>query len=216
MVYLLIGQDVSFKDTALKQIKDKFLIPELEQFNLDVLYAKDLDIFSFQEKLLTLPVKSHTRVIVVRESQNLKENIREFILKYAQAPRSCLVLVLDFAQKNYKDTFIRRISVFAQVREFKSSFKPDAFALSRQIELRKTDSALSILVQLLDEGEKPERILGGLRYAWERKITTSFEARKRIQALLACDIEIKTGRLKSSLALEKMVISLCGFSESYC
>jgi len=214
MIYLLIGQDVTSKDSALKLIKDKFITPDLEQFNLDVLYAKDLDLFLFQEKLLTHPVNSAKRVIVVREAQNLKENIRGFILKYAQAPSNSVVLVLDYAQKNNKDSFVRSVSVFAQVREFKGPFKPDAFALGRHIESRRADSALAILIQLLDEGEKPERILGGLRYAWEKSIASSPQARKRIQALLACDIEIKTGRLKAELALEKMVISLCGFSES--
>lgn len=214
MIYLLIGQDVSSKDAALKQIKDKFLTPELELFNLDVLYAKDLDLFLFQEKLLTHPVNSAKRVIVVREAHNLKESLREFILKYAQAPSETVALVLDFAQKNYKDGFVRNISAFAQVREFKATFKPNAFTLSDQIKLKKASSALGILAQLLDEGEEPGRILGGLRSSWEKDINFSPEAKKRIQALLACDIEIKTGRLKAELALEKMVISLCGFSES--
>ena len=216
MVYLLIGQDVLSKDTALKQIKEKFLTPELAQFNQDVLYAKDLDILSFQERLLTLPVKSPKRIIIIKDSQNLKENIKEFILKTAATASSSTVLVLDFAQRSYKDEFIRRLSGFAQVKEFKATSKPDAFALSRQIEMKKMDAALSILIQLLDEGEKPERILGGLRYAWEKNNTASPQARRKLQALLACDIEIKTGKLKANLALEKMVISLCGFSDSLC
>jgi DNA polymerase III delta subunit len=66
-----------------------------------------------------------------------------------------------------------------------------------------------VLGQLLREGERPERILGGLRYSFEQGNLVPQQARKRLRLLLNCDIEIKTGRLKAGLALEKLILSLC-------
>jgi DNA polymerase III delta subunit len=92
---------------------------------------------------------------------------------------------------------------------FKETVKPDTFVLSRSIESRRLDTALKLLDQLLKDGEKPERILGGLRYAWERGIANPVETKRRLKLLLGCDIDIKTGRLKPSFALEKLVVGLC-------
>jgi hypothetical protein len=61
----------------------------------------------------------------------------------------------------------------------------------------------------LQNGERPEMILGGLRSNYERNVFKPLERRKRLKLLLNCDIEIKTGRLKPELALEKLVAGLC-------
>jgi DNA polymerase III delta subunit len=70
-----------------------------------------------------------------------------------------------------------------------------------------------VLNQLLKKGERPERILGGLRYSWENSIATPLETRRRLKALLNCDIDIKTGRLKADFALERLVVSLCSLAK---
>jgi len=66
-----------------------------------------------------------------------------------------------------------------------------------------------VLNQLLRNGEKPERILGGLRYSWENSMADVFQIRKKLRLLLSCDIDIKTGRLRSDFALERLVVNLC-------
>ncbi|MBU2221633.1 MAG: hypothetical protein KJ722_03350, partial [Candidatus Omnitrophica bacterium] len=52
------------------------------------------------------------------------------------------------------------------------------------------------------------------RAAWQRQIQRPQEIRKRLKLLLNCDIEIKTGKAKPGLALERFIVSLCGFSET--
>ena len=66
----------------------------------------------------------------------------------------------------------------------------------------------------MEDGEKPERIIGGLRYAWAKGNVYSAEAKKKLKALLNCDIDIKTGRLRPDFALEKLVIKLCSLGRS--
>ena len=213
MVYLFIGQDSLEKDKQLKALRQEFLPKETEQFNLDILYSKDLALKELQEKLLCLPVRSPKRLVAVKDAQGLREDIKEFILGYAKAPHKQIVLVLDMDRTDKKDVFVSQLQRFAKIFRFKEALLLDTFSLSRQITLKKADSALRILNQLLKDGERPERILGGLRYVWERETASALEAKRRLKLLVDCDMEIKTGRLKPVFALEKLVISLCGFGK---
>lgn len=216
LVYLLIGDDSLAKDLKLKSIKAEFLPKENQDFNFDTLYAKELDLSALQERILAMPLKSSKRIIAVKDAQNLSEEIKEFILNYAKNPHPSIVLVLDIIRNRHKDEFILGISRHAQVSRFKDNIKPDTFSLNRQIDSGKPDYALSVLNQLLKDGEKPERILGGLRYAVERDYGPALNKGRKLKALLNCDIEIKTGKLKPDFALEKLVISLCGFNKPFC
>ena len=209
-LYLLIGEDSFSKGAALNELKRKFLGKDIEQFNLDITYAKDTSLFDLQEKILSIPVKSQKRIIIIKDASSLKEDIKAFISKYATKPHPRVVLILDFVHSDPKDKFVNAISRFASVSRFKEEPQLDTFALSRQIELKKTDYALRILNQLLDKGEKAERIMGGLRYSWERSSANQVESKRRMKALLACDIDIKTGKLKDSFALERLIVRLCG------
>jgi len=210
-LYLFIGEDSFSKDAKINELKRRFLGKGLEQFNLDILYAKELSLKHLQEKILSLPLKSPKRIILIRSASELNEEIKEFILKYVTKPNPKIAILLDIIHTSPKDKFINGISRFAEVCRFKEQQEPDTFILSRQIELKKMDYALRILHRLLDNGEKPERILGGLRYAWERSIGAKPQAKRRMKLLLTCDLDIKTGRLKDYFALERLVIKLCGF-----
>lgn len=214
-IYLFIGEDSFSKDIQLKRLRQKYLPKEIEQFNLDILYAPGLDLKSLQEKLILLPANAKKRLVVIKEVAQLKGEVREFLLKYASNPYLWVILILDTVQKEPQDEFIARISKYACVYRFREAVKFDTFTLSRQIERRRPDYALRILNQLLQNGEKPERILGGLRYSWEKAAAHPLESKKRLKLLLNCDLEIKTGRLKPSFALEKLVVGLCGLSQSF-
>lgn len=215
MVYALIGEDNISKDIKIKALKQEFLKRQLEQFNLDVLYAQELSIKSLQEKLLCLPFNAKRRVVVIRNAQKLKDEVKEFILTYIKKDIPTILLILDIDRYGIKDTFISRLARYAQIVRFKESVRLDTFTLSRSIKQQKTDYALWVLSQLLESGIKAEQILGGLRYVFEEEGTKSLEAKKRMKILLNCDIDIKTGRLKPSFALEKLVVNLCCFNKPF-
>jgi len=209
MVYLFIGEDCLSKDTQLKAIRQQFLPKKTEQFNLDILYAKELTLNNLQERLSCLPVNSPKRIVVVKDAQELKEDIKQYFLRYIKAPFKQIIIVLDINKQEKLNEFTNQIVRCAKVFRFKETRRLDTFTLNRQIAMKKPDYALRVLNQLLKEGERPERILGGLRYAWERDATTPLELKRRLKLLLNCDIDIKTGRLKPLFALERLVISLC-------
>ena len=208
-VYLFIGQDNFSKDIQLKRIKDEFLTKETGQFNLDILYARELNLNNLQEKLLFLPLKAKKRIIIIKSAQDLRLGLKEFLLNYVKSPYPKIILILDIARYNPKDEFIKQITQYTKAFRFKEPLLLDAFALSRQIYLKRLDYSLRVLNQLLQNGEKPERILGGLRYAWQQATFGPLETRKKLKLLLNCDIDIKTGRLRPDFALERLVVRLC-------
>jgi DNA polymerase III delta subunit len=65
------------------------------------------------------------------------------------------------------------------------------------------------LADLFKSGEKPERILGGLRYQLIRHTTNIKDKLKKITLFLEADVNIKTGKLKPEFALEALIIKLC-------
>ncbi len=215
MVYLFIGQDSPAKDTQFNKIKQDLLAKEVEDFNLDILFARDLTLKKLQERILCLPVKSPARIVLIREAESLKEEIKEFVLRYAAKPQKRLCLILDMHSplKERKDGFLNRLLPYVKIMRFKQEPEIDAFTLARQIGSRQADSALRVLSRLLSQGERPERILGGLRFAFEKEGFGWPQARKRLKLLLACDIDMKSGRLKPDFALEKLVVSLCGLGK---
>ncbi len=225
MVYLFLGEDCLSKDIKLKAIKQEFLDKGTEQFNLDKLYAKELTLKDLQERLLYLPVKSSKRIVVIKDAQNLKEDIKEFILKYVNEPHKQTILILDISptpasrsgvsQQGKFNEFINRIYRYAKIYRFRETRRLDTFTLSRQIALKRPNYALRVLNQLLKDGERPERILGGLRYVLERDSASALEMKRGLKLLLNCDIDIKTGKLKPVFALERLVINLCSFGKSF-
>jgi len=213
-VYLLIGHDQLQKNLKIAKIKQEFLPKSLEVFNFDLLYAHDLNLKALQEKLLALPVKAKQRIIVIKEAQGLKEELKKFLLQFCRNPSNGIILILDIDQLSSKDGFFNELARFSQVCRFKEAIPLNTFTLWRQINYKRPDNALKVLNQLLKNGEKPERILGGLRYSCLKDAFRPLDVKNRLRLLIDCDIDIKTGRLKSDFALEKLVVGLCGFVKS--
>jgi len=220
MVYLFIGQDSPYRDTPfsskdiqLKQIKEEFLPKKIEQFNLDILYGPALKLKELQEKLLSLPVQSAKRIIIIKNAQELSRQIEDFISQWAKEPRKEIILLLDIEEAAGKETLINNLSKHAKIYRFKEIAALSTFNLCRQIEQRRTDYALKVLDQLLKDGERPERILGGLRYSLEKSRLNPLEVRSRVKLLVESDIEIKTGRAKPVFALEKLIVRLCSLRQ---
>jgi len=212
-LYLFVGEDSNSKDLRIKKLIASFLSPQTADFDSDYLHARELTLKGFQQKSLLLPLAAKKRVIIIRQANLLKPQIKEFILKNIKILSSRVVLILDLESLPRQNDSLMRIARAAEVVQSGLRQSLDTFTLSRQIELRRVDQALRILGQLLKQGERAQRIMGGLRYSWEKNAFSPLRIRKKLGLLLACDLEIKRGRLKADLALEKLIISLCALGE---
>jgi DNA polymerase III delta subunit len=209
-LYLFTGQDCPAKDAALAKIKADLLPERSSSFNLDTLYAKETDVNELQERLLCLPVKSTRRLVVLKGLSQAKKELKDFLLRYVQKPLEHLVLVMDAGEAADKDDFVGTLSRFCSVQRFGQAVRKNVFDLGRSIEAGRTADSLRILNQLLKSGEKPEMILGGLRHALLRS-SAAVRHKKISLLLLESDLSIKTGGLKPTFSLEKLVVRLCAF-----
>jgi DNA polymerase III delta subunit len=206
MVYLLIGQDAVSKDTALEDLK-KQILPGTSAFNLDTLYGRDTTLKRLQELLLFFPFAG-SRMVVIRNAQELREDAKKFLLEFAKNPPEQIALVIDVERNLPKDGFLEGLKRHCRVQYFREERTQTVFDLARAMEVRNARESLGILNALLAAGEKPERLLGGLRASWQRRTGDQRELERRLGLLLECDLAIKTGRLKPALVLERLVIGL--------
>ncbi len=211
MVYLLTGQDSASKDRLLAELKEKYLPPEARDFNVDILYPSDLTVQGLQEKLLFFPVGSRTRLVVLREAHRLKPAVKTFLSAYAAHPLPEVILVVDLPQHEPRDPFYRSLAAAARVVVCGQVERIDAFQLGRCIAARRTAQALQLLSRLLQKGEKPELIVGGVRAALSRELAGA-RLTQALRLLLRCDVEIKTGKIRADFALERLMVRLCSLA----
>ncbi len=208
LLYLFVGQDCPAKDAALTALKQSLVPENAASFNIDILYCRDSDLRDIQEKLLVLPAGAQRRLVVLKGLAQAKKDLKDFLLGYARAPAGHVVLVMDAGETADKDTFIDALASCCRVQRFGQPPRRNVFDLARSIETGRAAESLRILNELLGRGEKPEMILGGIRHALSR----SGSRQKKISLLLLeSDLAIKTGGLKPSFALEKLVVRLCAF-----
>lgn len=210
-IYLLLGDDVPAKEANLEKIKKQFLSDNLKEFNFDILYGSELSLRVIQEKILFLPFESKKRVILVKQIEDLKKDIKEFLVEYLQEPQDNLIFIFDSDEADLKDDFLKNISKISNIINVGTRQLKDTFDLAKKIEEKEIISSLKILRKLLEDGEKPERILGGLRARWQKNNRDLDQYKRRIGLFLKCDQEIKTGKAKPSYSLEQLVVKLCCF-----
>lgn len=208
LLYLFIGQDYLSKAAQIIKLKTALLPKESRDFNLDTLYTKELNLKTLQEKLLSLPVKAQRRLLVIRQAHNLKEDARDFLLKYLDSGNKSTVIALDMDKEIADERFMSALKKRAQVLNFQQERPYNTFDLLRQIEAAHSTESLRILNQLLKEGARPELVLGGLR-SMVRYSDSPAKSKKIMRLLLNCDVAVKTSALNPVFALEKLVISLC-------
>ncbi|MBL7081143.1 MAG: hypothetical protein ISS44_01045 [Candidatus Omnitrophica bacterium] len=229
MTYLFVGEDEFSKDIKLQRIKQELFPPQLESFNFEILYAKELTLRTLQEKLLLLPinpalackggVKVRQRLVLIKNAPRLSADIKQYLLAFLKKPFPHVSLILDARRFDKRDQFFNQISGLVKLINFRQSIEINAFTLAREImrvspekgsltTQKKIRSAMRLLHQLLLRGERPEKILGALRYQLHQEGLNFHEKKKKLIPLLNCDIDIKTGRLKPQFALERLFIRL--------
>ncbi|MGD9015659.1 MAG: hypothetical protein PVI33_06525 [Candidatus Omnitrophota bacterium] len=220
MTYLFIGEDEFSKDIKLDKIKQEFKFGKLESFNFEVLYPQGLNLKTLQERLLLLPIKAKQRLILLKDISRLSVEIKQHLLAYLRKPFSHVSLILEARQIDQRDQFFKQVSRLCKLVNFRQSNQINAFTLARQIMYNPSSSrsiskdriikpAMRLLHQLILQGERPEKIIGALRYQLHKQGLNFPEKKKKLGLLLNCDIDIKTGRLKPKLALERLLIRLC-------
>lgn len=101
-VYFFSGEEIFFIDELEKVILKSVLQPGTEDFNLDILYGKDI---SSLNEVITIcqqyPVFSERRLVILREAQHLnRKESWEPLASYLQQPMGSTTLVILFKHKS--------------------------------------------------------------------------------------------------------------------
>jgi DNA polymerase III delta subunit len=119
------------------------------------------------------------------------------------------VLVLDADQKLGNSTFSKEMKKHAQVFEFLTEEKYNVFDVTNAME-RQPAVALKILNHVLEDGQHPLQVMGGLVWFWgKHKTRISKESYKKgLMYLQEADLNIKRSKIRSDYAVEMLVTKL--------
>lgn len=212
MIHLLIGEDRSAKDKKIKEIKSAcFSSPDALKFDYETLDSVKLDPAELKKALIALPAIASQRLLLIRTIEKLTATNKNIISEFIRLPNRHAVLVLDSDQSFLKGEFFRELMTSAQVTRFgKGGRKEDMWAMTRAIEARQPADALKILNILLEGGDAPLKIMGGLVWFWGsvRPRVSKEGFKKGLLVLQEADLNIKRSRLKPEHAVEIAVTQL--------
>src|SRR5688572_19837283 len=95
--YFITGEDEYQKDDAVRQLVEAALEPGLRDFNLDTRRAAELDPETLGVLLSTPPMMADRRVIVLRDVNTLKKDVRQVLDRYLKGPAPDLLLIMTGA-----------------------------------------------------------------------------------------------------------------------
>jgi len=96
-IYLLTGDESYYIDNITKYIEDNVLNETEKEFNLTIVYGKDVDARMIDNIAKRYPMMSNYQVVIVKEAQEVKDI--ESLQYYAENPLNSTILVLNYKYK---------------------------------------------------------------------------------------------------------------------
>jgi len=209
--YLLSGEDSLAKDQKIEEIKSKILPSnEAIKFDFEILYGTKLHSDILKKSLVALPAIASQRVLVIHAIQKFSPHNKELILSCVEKKESHLVLILDDDTIDAKNSFIKKLTPFVKTLRFSKGKKQNVFDLTRAMSNGNGAQALKILHELMEDGNHPLQLMGGVIWYWgkEKSKLSSERFKKGLQRLQEADLNIKRSRLKPDEAMEVLVVRL--------
>jgi DNA polymerase III delta subunit len=211
MIYLFLGEDRQAKDQKIAEIKSQCLSSDdARKLDAEVLYAEKLDPAVLKKALIALPAVAEKRYILIHTPEKLTPQNKDIILDYIQTGSSHAVVILDSDESAPKNNFFATVMAAAKVVRFGQKVKKNVFDVTRALDNCDLPEALKILDNLMEEGDNPLQILGGLVWFWGRtKGRTAADCfKKGLLVLQEADVNIKRSRVMPEHAVEIAVTKL--------
>ncbi len=108
-IYFLTGEEPYFIDKITEYIENDILREEEKDFNLHILYGRDVSASKILDYAMQLPMLSNYQVIIIREAQDISDI--ESLKNYFEKPNSSTILVLAYKNKKIdkRKTFFKKI-----------------------------------------------------------------------------------------------------------
>jgi DNA polymerase III delta subunit len=213
MHYLLLGTDISLKDTQLQKIKREFF-PDGDSFRMD---CETLDGFKLSTEklkiaLLSLPALAERRLIIVRHAERLSQENLELLEDFLKSPQVHAAVVLDAATWEAKSEMRKNILLAVRTIGREEAAGANVFDMMNLVGRGDSVGALRILKEVIDREGEPERVLGGMLWSWSNKIKPRVPVGKYKKGLLIlqeADHQLKRVRFpERGYALEIALVRL--------
>ena len=212
MIHLFLGEDGPEKERKISELKTEcFGDSDAGQLDFDSLNAVKLDPALLKKSLIALPAMSSKRVVLLRSCEKLTLQNKKIILEFIPTDHKYVVLILDSSELSVKNKFFDELNRAAKVVRFGGAVKQEnVFTLTRALENRNLPTALKMLDHLLEKGDHPLQIMGGIVWFWGKmKPRLSADGfKKGLLVLQEADLDIKRSRLKPRYAVEIAVTKL--------
>ena len=212
MIYLLLGEGRDAKDRKIIEIKAKYLTDHSAlKLDYESLHGGQLDPLVLKKALISLPAVSKKRLVLIRVANKLDIHNQEIILDFIQSGHSHAVVILDSDGGEGKNSFLTKVKAAAEVVNYGAAQRQkNTFDMTRAIESRDPAGALNILNELMQDGNHPLKLIGGMVWFWgDRKSRLSADQfKKGLEVLQEADLNIKRSRLNPEYAVEIAVTKL--------
>lgn len=122
-IYLLTGEDV-LKEEFIEDLIGKYIPEETREFNVEILNGEEMDSASLLQRLHSLPLFSHYRVLIVREMEKLKKTEQEKLAKaWRQIPTSTILIISVTNKEGISKGLLERMKDSLIERDFSFSRK---------------------------------------------------------------------------------------------
>jgi DNA polymerase III delta subunit len=213
MHYLLLGTDISLKDTQLQKIKREFF-PDGDSFRMD---CETLDGFKLSNEklkiaLLSLPALAERRLIIVRHAERLSKENLELLEDFLKSTQTHASVVLDAAMWEAKSEARKNILLAVRTIGREEAAGANVFDMMDLVGRGDAVRALGVLKDVIDRDGEPERVLGGMLWSWSNKVKPRVPAVKYKKGLLIlqeADHQLKRVRFPDrEYALEIALVKL--------
>lgn len=210
MVYLFLGEGFEVKEQKIFALRKKILnSADGEKFDFDQLNGAKLDPAEFKKSLMSLPVVSKQRIVLLRNIHKLSTHNQTLLLDFADSNESSCVVICDCPAASQKG-FLKKLAQKSKVTDTGTAKKLNVFDMTRSIERHQTRDALKTLSILLDDGNHPLQIMGGLVWFWGRNKNkmSALNFQKGLRELQKADLNIKRSKVQPNHAVEILVTKL--------
>ena len=152
-VYLLHGEEDFFIDRIMENIQNEALTETEKEFNQNVFYGKDVDPSRLISACMQYPMMSQHRLIILKESQAMKDIDR--LLPIAENPPASTILVIAHKEKKItqKSKILKAIAangvVFESNKLYESKIPDWIRSYAGASGIRLSDKAAGLMANLL-------------------------------------------------------------------
>lgn len=152
-IYFFYGEETFLIEDAVNRVSELGLGDGLRDFNFTSFYGDDADPIAIRDAIETFPMMAETRVVVLKEAQDLSDKEWEELMPVIENPVETCVFICAASKIDKRKKHIKKLIETGVVVEFKRPYDnqiPDWIrTIAKRLKLKIDNEAVSVLHQLV-------------------------------------------------------------------